>query len=405
MLRTIARSRNSWPRWCNGIVDGALNRAPDRLLLLLDRMFLAGQARPLDPPARPDAATRLYIAPANFAGQGYQWARAVTEHVSAATAVSMAFQGPGGFGYPVDVPVPNDVYLYSAHWQRLHLRAVRDRFSHVLIEAERPVFGTFLGGVAQDVSALTRSGVRVAFLCHGTDIRLPSRHAGGTPDSPFTAGLSAGTPGLERRARANRRLLDRFGLPVFVSTPDLLLDVEYADWLPVVVEPERWKRPDGPLQGRRPVVVHVPSKATVKGTDLIEPVLLALHAEGAIEYRRAEGVPATRMPDLYGSADIVVDQFRIGSYGVAACEAMAAGRLVVSHVTEQVRSVVESTTGLRLPIVQSTAAALEATLRGILDAPDRYRELASTGPGFVAAVHDGRLSARVLDTRFLSARR
>jgi hypothetical protein len=401
-LRIVARSRHSWPGWLNAIADGILDRAPDRWLRRLDRM-LVGRAVPIpDPPPELPGAVRLYIGPANFAGQGHQWARAVTAHVPGATAVSMAFQGAGAFGYPTDLPVDTNVYLYSTSWQRRQLRAVLGRFSHVLIEAERPLFGTYLGGVSREVTALTDAGIRVAFVCHGTDIRLPSRHAQTHPDSPYRDGLLKETPSLERRASENRRVLDRFGLPVFVSTPDLLLDVADGVWLPVAVEAGRWERSNLPLRAARPVVVHVPSKAIIKGTDLIEPVLRRLDSEGAIQYRRLEGVPAAEMPELYGSADIVVDQFRIGSYGVAACEAMAAGRLVVSHVSEQVRAEVSAATGFTLPIVESTAAALEETLLGILADPDRHRAVAASGPRFVAEVHDGRLSARLIDAHFLS---
>ncbi len=45
-------------------------------------------------------------------------------------------------------------------------------------------------------------------------------------------------------------------------------------------------------------------------------------------------MPADAMPEVYGGADIVLDQFPLGTYGVAACEALVAGRLVVSHVSD-----------------------------------------------------------------------
>lgn len=400
-LQGLERSRHSWPGWLNRAADGLLARAPDRVLQRIDRFVLGAAPVPGQPPA-PEAAIRLYVGPANFAGQGDQWARAVSRHVDGAVAVSMGFQGAGAFGFRVDYPVDKDVYLYSGTWQRRQLRAVSRGFSHVLIEAERPLFGTFLGSVEREVALLARSGVRAAFVCHGTDIRLPSRHALANPYSPYRDGLLRETPELERRATENRRVLDRCGLPVFVSTPDLLLDVANGHWLPVVVDLERWRRSNPVLAGPRPVVVHVPSKAIIKGTDLVDPVLAGLHAEGLIDYRRVEGVRADDMPELYGSADIVVDQFRIGSYGVAACEALASGRLVVSDVSAQVRSEVRAASGLDLPIVQATAGGLADTLRGILADPADFREVAASGPRFAGEVHDGRFSARTLAAHFLA---
>src|SRR5665811_2516908 len=84
----------------------------------------------------------------------------------------------------------------------------------------------------------------------------------------------------------------------------------------------------------------------MKGSDLIDPLLERLHADGVIEYRRVQDIEPKEMPAIYGDADIVVDQLALGSYGVAACEAMAAGRIVLGHVSEQVRSAAQEAAGL-----------------------------------------------------------
>ena len=46
--------------------------------------------------------------------------------------------------------------------------------------------------------------------------------------------------------------------------------------------------------------------------------------------------------------------FRSGDYGVGACETMASGRIVLAHVSEQVRGVVEGEAGMPLPIPETT---------------------------------------------------
>ena len=108
------------------------------------------------------------------------------------------------------------------------------------------------------------------------------------------------------------------------------------------------------------------------------------------------GVAAEQMPEVYGTADIVLDQFALGIYGVAACEALAAGRIVVSHVGEFTRDAVRDRTGLRLPIIEARADRLDAVLRSVVAERERYRALAASGPEFVRTVHDGRRSAQVL---------
>ncbi|UOQ89835.1 hypothetical protein MUN74_02635 [Agromyces endophyticus] len=347
----------------------------------------------------PETPIRLFVGPVNFAGQGWQWARAA-ERLPGVGAVSMAYRIGTEFGYPVDVEVPASAYVFSKSWQRAQREAVTGGFSHVIVEAERHLFGrVYDQTVEQQVRELLASDVRVAMLSHGSDLRLPSRHAATHPDSPFQPDWDQ-TAVFERQAADNLALLERLGLPVFVSTLGLLSDMPSADWLPVVIDVEAWSGGEPPMLRARPVVAHAPSNGRIKGSDLIDPALSRLHGEGLIEYRRVTGVPAAEMPELYRSADIVLDQFRLGDYGVAACEALAAGRVVVGHVADPVRSAVSARTGLELPVVESAGADVERVLRRLVADPDGARAVAARGPAFVREVHDGRFSADAM-SRFL----
>ena len=125
-------------------------------------------------------------------------------------------------------------------------------------------------------------------------------------------------------------------------------------------------------------------------------MLAPLARAGRIEYRRLQGVGPEEMPAAVAAADVVIDQFSIGTYGVLPCEAMAAGRLVVSHVSDQVREHVLTTTGLELPVVQATPDTLPEVLDRLVADRDTAREVADAGPGFVRAVHSGETSAAVL---------
>jgi hypothetical protein len=102
------------------------------------------------------------------------------------------------------------------------------------------------------------------------------------------------------------------------------------------------------------------------------------------------------MPAVIGDADIVVDQLRIGLYGVAACEALAAGRLVVSYVGSVVRERVRSLTGREVPIIEADPDSLADVLTDLLSDRAAAAERAAAGPAFVAELHDGRHSAVAL---------
>lgn len=343
---------------------------------------------------------RVLIAPVNYSGQGRAWARALEAADSSISARNMAVDVPGGFSFDADLIVPVGTYHNGSDWQERQLVAA-SRATHVLIEAEEPPFGRMLSrSVSAQADALIERGVDVAYLAHGTDVRLPSRHMSDNPWSHY-GDPTLYAPRAEVLAARNIRLLEESGRPLFVSTPDLLDHLPSASWCPVVVDPSRWAterghRSAGPLR-----VVHVPSVSVVKGTQLILPALEKLDREGVIDLRLVQGVPSAEMPAVFAGADVVVDQVRIGSYGVAACEALAAGCIVVGHVADRVRTEVELRTGRSLPVVESDPPGIEAALRALAALPDRS-ELVEAGVDYVSHVHDGRLSAAVLKNDWIT---
>lgn len=344
-------------------------------------------------------ARRVLITPVNYSGQATAWARALESALPDLSARSAAIDVPGGFAFPADLVIPVSTFHNDADWQRRQFDAAAQA-THVLIEAEEPPFGRLLGrSVAAQAQTLREAGVRVAFMAHGTDVRLPSRHLRDNPWSHF-ADENIYVPRLESLASRNIELLTRFGAPVFVSTPDLLLDLPDAVWCPVVVDPQRWSATrtiNEPVPVR---VAHAPSVDAVKGTEAVLPVLERLSDEGLIMAELVRGVPASDMPAVFGRADIVIDQLRIGSYGVAACEAMASGAVVVGHVSDRVRALVLEHTGHALPIVEADPDSLEAVLRNLVQSRSRD-ELRAAGRAFVSEVHDGRRSAAVMRTHWI----
>ena len=257
------------------------------------------------------------------------------------------------------------------------------------------MFGRQFGrDLRAEISALHEQGVSVAYICHGTDIRNPRAHAARTEWSPFPE--DPRTENLQSDAEKNLRLLEETRLPTFVSTPDLIEDVPWATWCPVIVDTERFHTESSLFTSSIPNVIHVSSSSVQKGSDLLDQSLVSLRSRGLIHYELVTGASSADMPGIYADADIVLDQFRLGSYGVAACEAMAAGRLVIGHVLPSVREHVRSTHGLELPIIEATPDTLSAVLEELIGEPGRVTRLAAAGPAFVQAVHDGTASAQAL---------
>lgn len=373
-----------------------------RRLLGDDALIDPQHATPLEglnevPYVRADGPSVVGIGPANMAGQAWAWGRSLERNILGSRAEVVTVDRGGPLQYDTDLRVPTETYTKDVRWaQGFEARAL-DEWTHALIEAGRPLFGVRNGrDFTGDVPVLRAMGVRVGLLFHGSELRNPSENAGRTPWSPFVDPEDELTARLQRQWEVLYPLIQGFDGPKAVSTPDLLLDLPEAAWLPVVVDVERW-RTDRPLLERDvPVVVHAPSRASLKGTVHAQAGVQPLIDEGLIDFRLLEGVPPQDMPGVIADADIVLDQFSIGIYGVAAAEAMASGRVVVSHVMPQVREMCPR----ELPIVEANPDTLTDVLRGILRDRDGARATAALGVDYVNEIHDGRRSAEVMKDIF-----
>jgi glycosyltransferase involved in cell wall biosynthesis len=95
---------------------------------------------------------------------------------------------------------------------------------------------------------------------------------------------------------------------------------------------------DKTRRGKDIVVVHAPSNLEVKGTVWVRQAVEELRSEGLeFDYRELHGVPQSEVMREVRNADIVIDQFRTGWYGVFATEAMAYGKPVLVYVREDVQ--------------------------------------------------------------------
>jgi hypothetical protein len=175
---------------------------------------------------------------------------------------------------------------------------------------------------------------------------------------------------------------------------DLIDYVPDATWLPVTVDVDALASAAPVLERARPVVLHAPSNSALKGSAVIDPVLTRLDHEGAIRYLRATDLAHDDLIAAIASADIVVDQLGLGLYGVLACEAMGAGRLVVAEVGDRIRTRMAPAS---VPILEITATSVEDVLRRTLADRVEGRALAAAGPSFVREFHDGRAAAAALE--------
>jgi len=377
----------------------ACDKTAEKAVAKLGRTAAApGKAEPAAtgtaPAKKPE--TSLLIGSNNNAGMGHAWAVAVREHagIPARNIQKKSY----AFAYGSDIKAEDKDWV-DPLWGLGRVADTLDTVTHVLSESGLAVFGRLNGGLlADDLPELRRAGIRTALLFHGSDIRSPDRHIELYKFSPFRAPVTEEdqklTEVLRGKTAEMAEWVEQFDGPVFVSTPDLIDDVPRATWLPVVVDLAQWTEGTRvPLEREVPVVVHAPSRPFMKGSDLIEPTLRELESRGLIEYRRLEHIPQAELVGVVQDADIVLDHFVIGNYGVMTCQAMAAGRVGIANIDQRVRDRVPA----EIPTIQADPDSLAEVIEGVLADRDKARAIAAAGRAFVSEYHDGRKSAEALE--------
>jgi len=332
----------------------------------------------------------LVIGPANMAGQGWSWARAVERNLASVRAEVLMV---GRRSFQADHTVDESTYRGDLAWQVAQARRLLCGATHVLLEAGRPLAGPLNGaGFLGETAMLRSGGVEVGLILHGSEARDPRRHREKFPYTAFVDPADPETSRLQQTVDDVLREVAQFDGPVWVASPDLPDFVPRATWLPFVVDVAALRSDTPVLDRDRPIVVHAPTNAWLKGSEIIDPVLRMLDDQGVIEYRRIVAMPHDQLVETVRTCDIVVDQVRLGLYSVTSAEAMAAGRVTVAHVAPHVRKRLPG----RLPIVEATPDDVEAVLRRLVGDRAEGVEAAAAGVKYARSYHDGREAARIL---------
>jgi len=244
--------------------------------------------------------TRVLYAPRNIAGQATEYAAAVRPLGFAAEVWSY---GDPAFDFGADRVLDRERLLTDPRhrWDVVD-EAVR-RFDVFHFQYGRSLLDPQPPGLPDlwDLPLLKSLGKRVVMHFRGSDVRLRSVHLAREPHSYFRlADVPCDEPRITARIAVCRRYCDR----MFVSTPGLLDYVPDATWVPHVVDAAALATPRGP-EPAVPVVVHVPSRRATKGSDVVDPALRGLDAEGVIRYRPLSGLSRAQLLAALRSADVV----------------------------------------------------------------------------------------------------
>lgn len=179
---------------------------------------------------------------------------------------------------------------------------------------------------------------------------------------------------------------------IIVSDPEMLTYVPNAKIVPRAIDlslypkeslfdftsEERWNE-EGPL------IVHIPSREAVKGSKFIEEALHDLRNEGVkFRFKFIKDVSHDEVIKLYSEADIVIDQLRIGWYGVASVEAMSLGRCTVAYIREDIQNYLSE---FNHPIVSANPESIKDVLLKLINDRNKVVEQGAIARDFVENYH------------------
>ncbi|WP_152649931.1 glycosyltransferase [Demequina globuliformis] len=351
----------------------------------------------------PQATARLLLAPANFAGQAHAWATALTNAHPGVVAETWAHVGTTSFSFPSTHVSPREVAGLPRRWQQDLFDDVCRHFTHVMMESGRPLFGRLHGfDVLAEADALRERGIQVSMVWHGTDIRRPIVERQDNPHSPFWDATKKGhVRALESRARRHGQIAAAWDGPQLFTTPDLAEHLPGGTWVPVVVPQSPWRDLSGPQWAAPLRVLHLPSNPWIKNTASLRTA--AANASG-VSWSFPGRMPPAEVPSAVADADVVADQFGLHLYGVAAVEAMHAGRAVVGLAGAPLQQAVLRLTGEDLPVAACAPSEVPELIEHWQTNPAIARDLAERGREFAARWHTGPETAqRIVEALSLDA--
>lgn len=130
-----------------------------------------------------------------------------------------------------------------------------------------------------------------------------------------------------------------------------------------------------------PVLVHAPSELGIKGTKYVRRAVEKLKSRGIkFEYFEIHKVSNSEAKRIYREkADIIIDQFLLGSFGTLAVEGMYYGKPVCSYIIEEIKK--EHFPDC--PIVSSTIEDLDMVLERLINNLDERIKIGKLGRSYV----------------------
>jgi len=139
------------------------------------------------------------------------------------------------------------------------------------------------------------------------------------------------------------------------------------------------------INNNKPLIIHSPSAKMAKGSNFIIPVIKELEKEYDFKFLLLHDLNREEVLSIMQEADIFIDQIILGSYGMAAMEAMAFGKPVMCYIMPEV---FEGGLSEECPIVNTNPDNLKKQLIKLITNAQLRHDIGLKSRAFAEKFHD-----------------
>ncbi len=243
-------------------------------------------------------------------------------------------------------------------------------------------FGHSLLPFNLDLPILKLLGKKVFMEYHGSDIRRPSVFK---EKNKFAYSINQE---IEKKSFLKQRRISRYVDGIIVHDHELkehLFDFGVKiHILPLRIDLTNYKVSLPKVQNETICIVHAPSKKEIKGSNIIIETVEELKEFYNIDFKLVYNMPHEKALRIYQKADLIIDQLRIGSYGMLSIEAMAMGKPVICYLREDLISLFPCIP----PIINANETNLKEKIEFLIKNPDIRQSLGIQSRKYVEEYHD-----------------
>lgn len=326
---------------------------------------------------------RIFHGLSEVAGQGYNSVRGLKENGYDAQMIVWR-NSPSGYlndcSFQINKRQLWKAPLWLSQIVKMEYRIIKD-YDVLHFHFGRSLF------LNHDLRFLISKGKKVFFEFHGSDLRNYKKAQEINPYLQYDK--TANKKSFEKRTNKIADFATGIILHDNELIPYLPLNYERIFVAPLRVDIKRYQYQHKSMTDHHAAIkiVHAPTNRIGKGSMDIINIVEELKKEYLIDFVLVENLTQNEAQEIYKSADIIIDQICIGTYGVFAIEGMALGKPVCTYITESMVDCLPE----ELPIVNTNKNNLKEKLILLIESSDLRDKIGIKGREYVETYHDYRV--------------